>query len=333
VITIKEYEIIVVGISTGGPVVIREIVSEIKSIKIPILIAQHMPAGFTKGLVDGLNFVSKVPIVEAEDGMQLENKIYIAKAGYHLVFDSVFKKTLRLTTEPKDAHFFPSVDVLFQSAAQCYKNKVISLVMTGLSAYSDGVAGSNAVAEAGGLTVVQDAKTCIAPGMPVRSLKDSKIDCIATIDEIKVLFRNYQEFIKIMLKKRPPNNKINILVIDDHPAHRYMLKEILETEKYNVDLAEDGLIGVEMAAKKKYEVVLMDIKMPRMDGIRATEAIFQIDPMQKVIIVTASLSENTRKKIEYLEVFEYIYKPIEMKKILDAVDRAVKAYYLSSQKL
>lgn len=322
------YEIIVVGISTGGPTTLREILSSLDSIKVPILIAQHMPKGFSEGLVKGLNQISKIPVIEAENKMKLENKIYMAKAGWHLILNKYNRKEILITEEPETEHFFPSVNVLFKSAADIYGAKAISLVMTGLSAYDDGVEGTEAIFKAGGLPIVQAATSCVAPGMPLNSVQKSNVKCIANIDEIKMLFNDWQKFYYYMQQKRPTNDKVNILVVDDHPSHQYMLKHILLTEKYNVDTAEDGLKAIEMAAKKKYEVVLMDIRMPNMDGLAATDALYQIDPMQKVIIVTASISSGTRHKIKALNVFDFLYKPIEMKKLIDVVDKAVKKYYL-----
>lgn len=132
-----KYEIIVIGISTGGPTTLREIFTEINSIRIPILIAQHMPKGFSEGLVAGLNQISKIPVVEAQNNMKLENKIYMAKAGYHLVINTDNHSLLSITNKPRDEFFFPSADVLFSSAAETYKDKTISIVMTGLSAYDE----------------------------------------------------------------------------------------------------------------------------------------------------------------------------------------------------
>jgi two-component system, chemotaxis family, protein-glutamate methylesterase/glutaminase len=323
-----KYEVIVVGISTGGPSTLREILSSIDSIKIPILIAQHMPKGFSEGLVKGLNHISKVPVVEAYDGMKLTNSIIMAKAGYHLLFNKYNPKEIKISEEPQTEHFFPSVDVLFNSAAEVYGNKAISLVMTGLSAYDDGVKGTEAVFKAGGLPLVQAATSCVAPGMPLNSIHKSNVKCIADIEEIKMLFKDYNIFYDFMKNKRPLNNKVNILIVEDHPSHQYMLKQILISEKYNVDTASDGLKAIEMATKKKYEIVLMDVRMPNMDGIAATEALYQIDPMQKVVFVTASISDDTRRKIKSLNVFDYLYKPIKLNNLLDIVDRAVKKYYL-----
>lgn len=148
-------------------------------------------------------------------------------------------------------------------------------------------------------------------------------------NEIKMLFEDYEVFYDYMLKKRPKNENINILVVDDQDSHQNMLKHILLTKNYNVDLASDGGKAVEMAAKKKYEVILMDIYMPNMNGFTATEALYQIDPMQKVIIVTASDSIATKQKIKLLNVFDCLYKPVDMKEILDIVDKAVRSYYLT----
>jgi len=67
-----------------------------------------------------------------------------------------------------------------------------------------------------------------------------------------------------------------ILVIDDEKSIRSSLREVLEYEKYEVELAEDGSMGLEKFANGKFDVVLCDIKMPNMDGIEVLEKIFSM---------------------------------------------------------
>jgi chemotaxis response regulator CheB len=326
------YKLIAVGISTGGPVTLRNILTQIEEIKIPIVIIQHMPKDFSVSMAEGLNSISKVPVVHCYDGIKLEKKVYIAAAGEHLVIDENDKEILRFADKseyPDNKYFVPSADVFFKSAAINYKDELIAVVMTGLPAFKDGTKGSREVKKNGGITVTQSALTCIAHGMPARSLKEGNIDCIADVEDIKVLFSDYEKFFKLMKnKKTKKNSEINILVVDDNYAHRVMIKEFLQTKSYSVDLAENGIEAFEKAVKKKYEVIIMDIQMPVMDGLESIKAIYNADPMQKIIVLTASISDETKKKAVSLEVFDFINKPADMKRILDSVDKAVKAYYL-----
>jgi len=78
----------------------------------------------------------------------------------------------------------------------------------------------------------------------------------------------------------------HILVIDDERSIRNTLKEILEYEKFTVDLAEHGLEGLEMVEKNNYDIVLCDIKMPEMDGLEVLEKIFELEGDAQVIMIS-----------------------------------------------
>jgi two-component system, NtrC family, nitrogen regulation response regulator NtrX len=77
-----------------------------------------------------------------------------------------------------------------------------------------------------------------------------------------------------------------ILVIDDERSIRNTLKEILEFEKFEVEIAEDGIEGLEKLEKANFDVVLCDIKMPRMDGIEVLEKIHELDPDATVVMIS-----------------------------------------------
>ena len=77
-----------------------------------------------------------------------------------------------------------------------------------------------------------------------------------------------------------------ILVIDDERSIRNTLKDILEYEKYNVDLAEDGIKGLEMVKQKEYDIILCDIKMPGMDGIEVLEQLTELAPDSPVVMIS-----------------------------------------------
>lgn len=167
-------EIVVVGVSTGGPGTLQTLVSHIPAdFPIPIVVAQHMPRGFTRSLAERLNTVSYAEVREAMAGdLVLPGTILVAPAGWHLVFDSTDEAIRVKLLEDTGAFswYRPSVDVLFESAAATYGSRVLALVLTGLG--NDGTKGAAAVKAAGGILWAQDEDTSVVYGMP-RSVKEA----------------------------------------------------------------------------------------------------------------------------------------------------------------
>ncbi|MGC8803875.1 MAG: response regulator, partial [Bacteroidales bacterium] len=78
----------------------------------------------------------------------------------------------------------------------------------------------------------------------------------------------------------------NILVVDDERSIRNTLKDVLEYEKHNVELAEDGVSALELIQQKEFDLVLCDIKMPRMDGTDLLEKIMEVSPDTQVVMIS-----------------------------------------------
>ncbi len=118
-----------------------------------------------------------------------------------------------------------------------------------------------------------------------------------------------------------------ILVIDDERSIRNTLKDILEYEKYEVDLAEDGPRGLEKIKSGEYDVVLCDIKMPGMDGIELLGKLSgQLDDLPVVMI---SGHGNIDTAVEAIKkgAFDFIEKPLDLNRLLitirNAMDKSV----------
>ena len=113
-----------------------------------------------------------------------------------------------------------------------------------------------------------------------------------------------------------------ILVIDDERSIRNTLKEILEFEKFEVEVAEDGIEGLEKLEKSSYDVVLCDIKMPRMDGIEVLEKIHAIDSDTTVVMISGHGTIDTAVEAIKKGAFDFISKPLDLNRLLITIRNA-----------
>ena len=128
-------EVIAIGISTGGPNALREMFKDLdKDIKQPILVVQHMPAGFTNEFAQSLDNICPLEVTEAKDGEPLMGgHIYIAPGGKHIMVEHrAISNVIRTTEDPPRNGHRPSADVLFESIAKVYENRSLGVIMTGM---------------------------------------------------------------------------------------------------------------------------------------------------------------------------------------------------------
>jgi two-component system, NtrC family, nitrogen regulation response regulator NtrX len=114
-----------------------------------------------------------------------------------------------------------------------------------------------------------------------------------------------------------------ILVIDDERSIRNTLKDILEYEKFEVDLAEDGIEGLEMAKNIKYDVILCDIKMPRMDGMEVLEKLMDDNPDNTVVMITGHGTVETAVESIKKGAYDFISKPPDINRMLITLRNAM----------
>lgn len=159
-----EIEVIVIGISTGGPIALLELFKHLpKNIPVPILVAQHMPPYFTKSLADRLNGLSELTIKEAEDGEKVQaGWVYFAPGGRQMTINKKF--TLQISDEPKNELYKPSVNVLMNSAIDVYGKSMVGVIMTGMG--NDGREALKRLHSIGGYVISQDIESCVVAGMP-----------------------------------------------------------------------------------------------------------------------------------------------------------------------
>lgn len=185
---IPKIEIVSIGISTGGPNALRQILPKFPSnFPVPIVIVQHMPPGFTREFAENLNKICQLPVKEAENNDLLVNgRILIAPGDKHVVFAKKKLATvIELNDDPPINSHKPSVEKLFKSTAEVFGRNSIGCIMTGMG--KDGSESIGEILKKGGITIAQDEKTSIVFGMPKNAILNRNINFIKELDEIPEL--------------------------------------------------------------------------------------------------------------------------------------------------
>ncbi len=161
-------DIVVLGISTGGPQALRFIIPQFPAdFPVPLVMVLHMPVGYTALFAEKLAELSRLRVLEASEGGAVEaGTALLAPAGRHLTFRRSPDGRVRvsLSVQPMDKPHRPSVDVLFQSAAETYGKRVLGVVMTGMG--DDGKQGAAWIKAQGGIILTESEESCIIYGMP-----------------------------------------------------------------------------------------------------------------------------------------------------------------------
>jgi DNA-binding NtrC family response regulator len=122
-----------------------------------------------------------------------------------------------------------------------------------------------------------------------------------------------------------------ILVIDDERSIRNTLKDVLEYEKYEVDLAEEGVAGIELFSQQQYDAVLCDIKMAKMDGIEVLQKLQEISSDVPVIMISGHGNIDTAVDSIKKGAFDFLEKPLDLNRLLITIRNALERGSLISQ--
>jgi len=176
------YKAVVIGASAGGLAAVGAVLSEIKStFCIPILLAQHISPHVESHLAAHFESKTALAVKEAEDKEPIKRgNLYIAPPNYHLLVD--FDGCTTLSIDPPVNYSRPSIDVLFESAADYFGKELIGIILTG--ANSDGAAGLQRIKERGGMAIVQSVETAEAQTMPQAAIEAADVDHILPLEAI-----------------------------------------------------------------------------------------------------------------------------------------------------
>lgn len=163
----SDYELVVIGASTGGPSAVERVLTDFGSgIHIPTVVAQHMPARFTTAFAERLNGLLPFSVREVADQEPIVGgEVYIAPGDRQLNLKNDGERVLAEVSEsPANAVYHPSVDVLFTSAMHVFGDRVVAVLLTGMG--DDGAQGMALLENAGAHTIAQDQDSCVVYGMP-----------------------------------------------------------------------------------------------------------------------------------------------------------------------
>ena len=165
----KKIELVAMGASTGGPLVLKTILAGLgPGFPAPVLIVQHMSPGFVPGLAEWLRQSTGFPVQVAQDRQEiLPGQAYLAPDGFHMGVDRFGR--VELNTAPPVGGLRPAVAPLFRSVAQTYGPSAVAILLTGMG--DDGVAEMALMKEKGAVTIAQDKESSVVHGMPGEAIK------------------------------------------------------------------------------------------------------------------------------------------------------------------
>lgn len=181
------FELIVIGTSVGGLHALIALLGGLPAtFPLPIVVAQHRSQDSRSGLTELLQGHTQLKVVEADDKDPLEQAhVYLAPPDYHLLIEA--DGTLALSTEAPVHFARPSIDVLFESAADVYRDRLVGVVLTGAS--GDGARGAQRIKQHGGWLIVQDPGTAESRVLPDAVLAAAQPDDVVALDRIATCLR------------------------------------------------------------------------------------------------------------------------------------------------
>ncbi len=177
--------VIAIGSSTGGPQALPEVLGHLAGrVRQPIVITQHMPAAFTLVLANFLERQTRLPTVQAEEGMPVRaGRVHLAPGGRHLLMaEDNGQVVCRIDDGPAENFCKPAVDPMLRSVVDVYGSRALAVILTGMG--QDGLLGCRALVEAGGAVLAQDEASSVVWGMPGAVAKAGLCQAVLPLDRL-----------------------------------------------------------------------------------------------------------------------------------------------------
>jgi two-component system chemotaxis response regulator CheB len=175
--------IIMIGVSTGGPLALKRLFSDLPTLDAAVVIILHIPPGMDYKIAKGLDAVASMPVALAEDGEYLRSgHIYLAPGGFHLTLEG--NNRIVLQEGPRINFVQPSVDVAMRSLLKPIKQKhIVGVILTGMG--KDGAEGIRHIKAIGGVTFAQDQESSAIYGMPKAAVETGMVDYVHSLETLK----------------------------------------------------------------------------------------------------------------------------------------------------
>ncbi len=174
--------IVVIGISTGGPKILRKLFDNMPLLNGSIVLVQHMPKFVNESVRKTLDSLTEMDVRIACNGESLgTGTVYIAPSEVHL--ELKHNQQIRLVNGPKVCYVRPSVDVTMKSVIRKSGDNITGIIMTGMG--KDGAEGISHIKSIGGATFAQDEKTSVIWGMPKAAFDTGHVDYVLSSEGIR----------------------------------------------------------------------------------------------------------------------------------------------------
>jgi two-component system, chemotaxis family, protein-glutamate methylesterase/glutaminase len=333
-----ESRIVAIGASTGGVAAIQHVLTALNRAPLPIVVAQHMPPGYTRRFAERLQQVTGYAVKEAQDGDELRpGQVLIAPGDRHLTIAGQRSAPVcRLMDGPLISGHKPSVDVLFGSVAELCGPKAVGALLTGMG--RDGADGLLAMRKAGARTVAESEASAVVFGMPKAALELG-----AAEDAIPLA--GVANWIRLACSSRPPppppapvistvakdlRSKaipaFRVLVVDDQKSMRGVAAAALHQLGFReVDEAASGEEALRAIGSKDYDLMLADWNMDGMSGIDLLKAVRKERDQRQIVVVMTTSESHVSKVSEAMSAGanNYLVKPCDPPKLRQRLERAL----------
>ncbi|EHQ51951.1 chemotaxis-specific methylesterase [Ectothiorhodospira sp. PHS-1] len=184
-VQLRDFRVVLIGTSTGGPLALQKVLSELPAhFPLPLLLVQHMPGTFTPAFAQRLDQLCRIRVKEAVDGDVLTPGLaLLAPGGKQMLVEArAGQQRIRITESAPEQHYRPSVDVTFNSAAAVFRGDALAIIMTGMGA--DGREGARLLKRCGSKIWAQDEESCVVYGMPAAVVDAGLADRILPLSQI-----------------------------------------------------------------------------------------------------------------------------------------------------
>jgi two-component system chemotaxis response regulator CheB len=294
--------LVVIAASAGSLPAIMEVLEPLPSdFGAAIALVQHRGLEQPQRLIELLAQRTRLRVQHAQDGAALQpGTVYVCPPGVHMTTEPC----VRLIDGPMLRFVRPNADLLFESVSDAYAERAIGVVLSGVGA--DAAVGSVAIANAGGFIIAQDPRSCEHANMPEAAMNIGSVDRLLRPVEIAAELLRLVDGLPLAERRHASMNDdlalpppIRVVLADDHRIVLDGLCVLLETERdiSVVSHVEDGAMAIRAAAELQPDVVVMDIRMPGLDGIEATRQILASTPATRVVVLSAESSQQSAARM------------------------------------